>query len=36
MKIAITTFQRAINHGASLQMYALCKMLEKQVMKLKL
>lgn len=29
MKIAITTFQRAINHGASLQMYALCKMLEK-------
>ena len=30
MKIAITTFQRAINHGASLQMYALCKMLEKK------
>ena len=29
MKIAITTIQRAINHGASLQMYALCKMLEK-------
>lgn len=29
MKIAITTFQRAINHGAALQMYALCKTLEK-------
>lgn len=29
MKIAITTFQRAINHGALFQMYALCKMLEK-------
>lgn len=29
MKIAVTTFQRAINHGAALQMYALCKTLEK-------